>query len=97
MAGKRRNPTQRAIIYGGVLGGLSRDEVNKLLANADARDLPESSFRSIRDHYIPYFKDDFSRLGRAIQHPPTWSDLKSAGTALPSAAAPDGDPTEEDD
>jgi hypothetical protein len=96
MAGKRRDPAHRAIIYGGVLGGLTREEVNKMLAKVKERDLGESSYSSIRDHYVPYFKADLSRLGRAIQSPPKWSDLKKAGSGNPTNAMPKGDPTEDE-
>lgn len=95
MTGKRRDPAHRAIIYGGVLGGLSHEEVNRMLRDVNERDLPESSYRSIREHYVPYFKDDLSRLGRAIQRPPTWSDLKKAGAPTPPNATPNAEPTEE--
>lgn len=93
MAGKRRDPHHRAIIYGGVLGGLSNDRVNELLREAGDRALPKSSYESIRKHYVPYFEKDMSRLGAAIDHPPTWSALKVAGErSLPANVAPDDDP-----
>jgi len=96
MAGRRRDPVHRAIIYGGILGGLSHEEVNRMLRDVNERDLPESSYQSIREHYVPYFKKDFSRLGQAIRHPPTWADLKKAGTITPPNAATNDDPTEEE-
>ncbi len=95
MPGKRRDPAHRAIIFEGVLAGLSRDEVNERLAGVGARELPESSYRSIRDHYVPYFEADASRLARAIQSPPTWSDLRAAGIGSPPNAAGDADPIED--
>ena len=46
-------------------------------------------------HYVPYFEKDMSRLGAAIDHPPTWSALKAAGErALPANVAPDDDPAD---
>lgn len=66
-----------------------------MLADVNERELPESSYRSIRDHYLPYFTEDLSRLGRAIQRPPTWSDLKKAGAAMPTNVPMNEDPTEE--
>jgi len=95
MAGKRRDPAHRAIIYGGILGGLTHDAVNRMLRDVNERDLPEASYRSIREHYVPYFKEDLSRLGRAIQHPPTWADLRKAGATTPSGAKTNEDPSEE--
>jgi hypothetical protein len=95
MAGKRRDPHHRAIIYGGVLGGLSNDRVNELLREAGDRALPKSSYESIRKHYVPYFEKDMTRLGAAIDHPPTWSALKAAGErALPANVTPDEDPAD---
>jgi hypothetical protein len=96
MAGKKREPAHRTIIYGGVLGGLSCEDVNKMLRDVNERDLPESSYRSIRDHYVPYFKADLGRLGRVIYHPPTWWDLKAAASGSPPDAAPNDSPTEDE-
>jgi hypothetical protein len=95
MAGRRRAPAHRAIIYGGILGGLSREDVNRLLAQVGERELPEASYRSIRDRYVPYFKADFRRLGSAIESPPTWSDLGEADAGRPGNAMPGGGPTED--
>jgi hypothetical protein len=94
MPGARRQPAERAIIYGGVLGGMEREDVNDLLASVGGRDLAVSSYRSIKNHYVPYFGKDLRRLGAAIQHPPTWSDLKEAGERdLPAYASADDEPT----
>jgi len=69
--------------------------VNKLLASVGARDLPASSYRSVKQHYVPYFTREMDRLGAAIESPPTWSDLKKAGALdLPTHVAGDDDPTE---
>ena len=76
MAGKRRHPAHRAIIYAGVLGGMSNDRINALLDEVGERALPRSSYDSIREHYVPYFEKDMRRLGVAIEKPPTWSALK---------------------
>jgi hypothetical protein len=97
MAGKRRKPAHRAIIYGGVLGGLSNERINELLKDADERPLPASSYGSIRDHYVPYFEKDMRRLGRAIDHPPKWSDLRAAGLReLPANVQPEDDPADDE-
>lgn len=91
MAGARRRPAERAIIYGGALAGLTREKINGLLGEVGARDVPESSYRSVRDHYLPYFKRQLvPRLAEAIESPPTWSDLKKAGeVGAASAIVPD--------
>ncbi|WP_437807023.1 hypothetical protein [Sorangium sp. So ce1078] len=97
MAGKRRHPAHRAIIYGGVLGGMSNDRINELLHEVNERALPKSSYDSIRKHYVPYFEKDMRRLGAAIENPPTWSALKHAGEhAIPSDVAPADDPADDE-
>src|SRR5690242_20291282 len=97
MAGKRRDPAHRAIIYGGVLGGMSNDRINELLAKVHERALPKSSYDSIRKHYVPYFEKDMRRLGAAIENPPTWSALKKADErAIPANVASDDDPADDE-
>jgi hypothetical protein len=53
----KRKPFERAIIYAGVLGGLSRDELNVLLQDGSpgAARVPESSYRSMRSTYFPHW------------------------------------------
>jgi hypothetical protein len=96
MAGKRRHPAHRAIIYGGILGGMSNDRINALLHEVNERTLPKSSYDSIRMHYVPYFEKDMRRLGAAIENPPTWSALKNAGERTPADVATDEDPADDD-
>lgn len=98
MAGARRRPAERAIIYGSILGGMTLDEVNELLASVGARKLVESSYRSVRKHYVPYFMRQIEpRLRDAIRHPPTWSGLKDAGEQdLPTGVSQDADPAEDE-
>lgn len=69
MPGKRRAPMHRAIIYGGVLGGLTNERINALLHEVGERPLPTSSYEAIRKHYVPYFEKDMCRLGAAIEKP----------------------------
>ena len=76
---------------------MSNERINELLHEVGDRPLPRTSYESIRGHYVPYFTEDMHRLGAAIDHPPTWADLKaSAGRAVPAGVAPDGDPTDDD-
>ena len=97
MAGKRRHPAHRAIIYGGVLGGMSNARINELLDEVDEPSLPKSSYDSICKHYVPYFEKDMRRLGAAIENPPTWSALKKADErAIPANVAPDDDPADDE-
>lgn len=88
MAGERRQPAHRAIIYGGILGGMSNERINELLAQVGARPLVRSSYESIRDHYKPFFEEDMTRLGDAIEHPPTWSRLKEVSPHRFSGSSP---------
>ncbi|WP_437996886.1 hypothetical protein WMF26_39060 [Sorangium sp. So ce185] len=97
MAGKRRHPTERAIIYGCVLGGLSNERINELLREINRRPLPKSSCESIRKHYVPYFEKDMRRLGAAIESPPAYSALKVAGdSGVPVNAELDADPADDE-
>jgi len=97
MAGKRRHPAHRAIIYGGILGGMSNDRINELLHEVKERPLPKSSYDSIRKHYVPYFMADMRRLGAAIENPPTWSALKDAGERnVPASVGPADDPVDDE-
>lgn len=96
-SGKRRKPVHRAIIYSGVIGGLTNRRIDELLDAVDERPLPPRSYASIRDHYVPYFKVDVNRVGAAIEHPPTWSALKKAGQRdLPHDAHDDDDPADDE-
>lgn len=96
MAGKRRQPAHRAIIYGGILGGMSNERVNQLLREVNERPLPPSSYHAIRKHYVPYFEKDMSRFGAAIESPPTYSALKKAGETIPANVGPDDDAADEE-
>jgi hypothetical protein len=97
VAGKRRHPLHRAIIYAGVLGGMSRDRINELLHEVGERPLGPSSYDSIRKHYVPYFEKDMRRLGAAIENPPTYSALKKAGELdVPGNFDPGDDPADDD-
>jgi hypothetical protein len=97
MPGKRRHPTHRAIIYGGILGGLSNERINELLREVNERPLPRSSYSAIRKHYVPYFEKDMRRLGAAIESPPTYSALKKAGdSGFPASVGLDDDPADDE-
>lgn len=97
MAGKRRHPAHRAIIYGGVLGGLSNERINELLRAVSERSLPKPSYDAIRKYYVPYFEKDMRRLGAAIESPPTYAALKKAGNSgVPENVDPDADPTDDE-
>ncbi|MET3115822.1 hypothetical protein AAKU64_000025 [Undibacterium sp. GrIS 1.8] len=49
-----RKPFERAIIYSGILGGLSREAINELLKDADqnAAYVPEASYKMMRESYF---------------------------------------------
>lgn len=78
MAGKRRTEAERAIIYAGVMGGLSNESVDALLRQVGGRPLAPSSYQWVRKQYVRYFLNDPKRLGAAIEHPPTSGQVKEA-------------------
>jgi hypothetical protein len=78
MAGKRRTEAERAIIYAGVMGGLSNEGVDELLKQVGGRALAPSSYNWVTKQYVPYFQNDPKRLGAAIKHPPTSGQVKEA-------------------
>lgn len=47
----KRLPAERAIIFAGVLGGLTRAQINDLLPTNAAR-LPDSSYEMLRNTYF---------------------------------------------
>lgn len=50
---KNRTPTARAIIYAGILGGLSLDQINELLKPLpNTEELNAESYRLNRDSYF---------------------------------------------
>ncbi len=82
MAGRRRRPSERAIIYAGILGNLSRDRINELLeeirpANIprDAYELIPGSYNMLRQSYRAPMTDTLrdpeaeNLLGTQIYHP----------------------------
>ncbi|XXT16681.1 hypothetical protein WME94_41270 [Sorangium sp. So ce429] len=78
MAGKRRTEAERAIIYAGVMGGLSNERVDALLRQVGGRPLAPGSYQWVKKQYVPYFRNDPSRLGAALEHPPTSGQVKDA-------------------
>lgn len=57
----KRTPTERAIIYAAILGGLDLSELNSLLP-VEARPLPESSYQMLR---TAYFRSLVAGIGQA--------------------------------
>jgi hypothetical protein len=97
----KRKPFERAIIYAGVLGGLSLDELNALLLDGSpgAAKVPESSYRSMRSTYFPHWtaaigdKASVSQnaFGEHIFHPQPWGELSidtAPGTDVGGENAP---------
>lgn len=76
MAGKRRRPVERAVIYAGVLGGLTIEQINELLADAGLpATLGDSTYKSIQRNEVPVWLKEPSRLGEHIYKPQTRGDL----------------------
>lgn len=69
MPGKRRKPQERALYYAAIMGDASFDKVNELLAAADYRPLPLTSYQMIRDKYVPVFRLHPPALLEAITQP----------------------------
>jgi hypothetical protein len=67
----RRTPSARAIIFAGVIGGLTREVINQLLADAGlgAQAIPPATYSSIRANEVPAFLADPQLLGEYIFHP----------------------------
>lgn len=83
MPGKERTPTERAIIYLGVLGGLSIEHIDKLLKPLGADGLDPTSYAMLKGTYFSKmlagigntpstFKNDF---GEWIYHPKPMGDI----------------------
>ena len=86
---KKRSEAERAIIFAGVMGGLSNARVNELLSQVKARPLPQTSYNWIVRSYVPFFLGRMERLGAAIEHPPTAAQIKEE--LLPIQDDEDGD------
>lgn len=76
MSGKRRTEQERAIIYAGVMGGLSKERIDERLP--EGRELDAGSYAMVKRRYVPYFLGDLNRLGAAIAHPPTLGQIKAS-------------------
>lgn len=75
---RKRTPAERSIIYGGALGRSTLAEIDARLAAVGGRPLKPSSDYEIRRIYVPYFEADMTRLGAAIEHPPTRVQVRAA-------------------
>lgn len=62
MPGKKRTPTERAIIYAGVLGGLSIEQIDELLAPVGATKLNPNSYAMMKG---TYFNSMLTGIGHA--------------------------------
>jgi hypothetical protein len=73
-----RTPAARAIIYAGIFGGLTFDEVNRLLEEAGFADqaIPHQIFESIRTNEAPIFRENPTLLGEFIYKPRSRNWLK---------------------
>lgn len=76
-----RTPQVRAIIYAGIFGQLSLNQVNELLkaAGCEKQAVPENTYRSILKNEIPAFQRYPELLGKFIFHPKTRGWLKRNG------------------
>lgn len=89
MSGKRRTEAERAIIYAAVMGGLSNERTDQILAEVGFRPLSPASYKWILRSYVPLFLGRIERLGAAIEHPPTDAHIRE--TLLSSSAKDEDD------
>lgn len=76
-----RKPSSRAIIYAGVVGGLTRAQINQLLNDAGFRNqaIPQSTYTSLLRNESKAFLRDPKLLGDFIYHPKPRGWLKKNG------------------
>jgi hypothetical protein len=83
MPGKKRTPTERAIIYAGILGGLSIEQINELLKPLEVEDLNSASYAMMKGIYFEHMITDIGRkssnsknaFGESIYHPKPMGDI----------------------
>lgn len=83
MSGKIRTPSERAIIYAGVLGGLSIEQIDGLLKPLGFEKLSPTSYRMMRRTYFDSMlagignapSDSLNEFGQLIYHPKPMGDL----------------------
>src|SRR4051812_8804794 len=69
MPGKRRKPQERALYYAAIMGDASFEKVNELLAAAEYRPVPITTYEMLRDKYVPVFRLPPPALLEAITNP----------------------------
>jgi len=80
---RNRTPTERAIIYAGILGGLTLDQINGLLKQTQTREVPEKSYEAMKKAYFSYWlagigitpSEGQNKFGDEIFHPTPWGKL----------------------
>ncbi|MBA5689152.1 hypothetical protein [Rugamonas apoptosis] len=83
MPGPKRTPTERAIIFAGVLGGLSREQIDELLNPLGVAALNPSSYAMLKSTYFSSMvngigqasTDSPNSFGESIFHPKPMGDL----------------------
>ncbi|MYM22882.1 hypothetical protein GTP46_09525 [Duganella sp. FT135W] len=83
MSGKKRTPSERAIIYAGVLGGLSIQQIDELLQPLGAGRLNPNSYEMLKGTYFSSMvngiggisTDVLNPFGESIYHPKQMGDL----------------------
>lgn len=83
MSGKKRTPTERAIIYAGVLGGLSIKQIDELLEPLGAAALNPNSYAMLQRTYFSSMIAGIGNqpakspnaFGDSIYHPQPMGDL----------------------
>lgn len=75
---RNRKPSERAIIFGALVGGLSLESTRALLEEAGFgdRDLPQRSWELLKTVYLPKFLTSNHFLGECIYSPRAMGDFE---------------------
>jgi len=75
---RNRKPAERAIIFAGLVGGLTIDETRELLDEAGfgGDGLPLRSWELLQQAYLPEFLKNPTLIGESIYAPKPMGDLK---------------------
>jgi len=75
--GKTKNKTQteRAILFAAAIGGMTEEEANAMLAEANYEPATPSSWKMVVTRYVPIFMTHPKLLGECIKKPLSISDL----------------------
>lgn len=76
MPGQRRSEDERGIIFSGILGDLTHEEVDGALKARGFRSVPNGSWAMLEKHYKPLLQDVPGLLNGWIKNPPSLKEMK---------------------